>query len=212
MPDAQPAPQFATLPQQHDAAELGMWGFLATEVLFFGGPILAYLVYRKGYPAGFAEAARHTEIVIGTVNTAVLLASSFLVAWAVEAAKAAAGRSAAVLLVIAALFGLVFLGLKGVEYTHEYREHLVPGIDFVFGGRDAGAVELFFVFYFVTTGLHALHLAIGIIVLLVMAWLARRGAFDARYHSPIVVAGLYWHFVDMVWIFLFALIYLPGRS
>ena len=204
MRDAQPAPQFATLPQQHDAAELGMWGFLATEVLFFGGPILAYLVYRKGYPAGFAEAARHTEIVIGTINTAGQLASSFLVAWAVEAAKAAAGRLAAVLLLIAALLGLVFLGLKAVEYTHEYREHLVPGLDF--------AVELFFVFYFVTTGLHALHLAIGIIVLLVMARLAQRGAFDARYHSPIVVAGLYWHFVDMVWIFLFALIYLPGRS
>jgi len=212
MADAHPAPQFAALPQQHEAAELGMWTFLATEVLFFGGLILAYVVYRMGYPDGFAAAARHTDILIGTINTAVLLTSSFAVAWAVDAAKVEAGRLAAALLIIAAVLGVVFLGLKGIEYAKEYDEHLIPGINFAFAGPHGGAAELFFVFYFVANWLQAINLTVGVIVLLVMARMAQRGAFDSRYHSPIVVAGLYWHFVDMVWVFLFALIYLPGRS
>src|SRR5690348_12859609 len=116
MPDALPAPQFADLRQQQEVAHLGMWVFLATEVLFFGGMLLLYFAYRIGYPAGFAEAARHTQIVIGTINTAVLLTSSFAVAWAVAAAKLNEGRLTAVLLGIAALLGVVFIGLKAVEY------------------------------------------------------------------------------------------------
>jgi cytochrome c oxidase subunit 3 len=212
MSDAQPGLQYADLRQQEHAARLGMWGFLSTEVLFFGGLVLMYARYRMAYPDGFAEAARHTEIVIGTVNTAVLLTSSFLVAWAVAAVKLGGNRPAAVLFESAAVLGVLFLGLKAVEYRQEYHEHLVPGLNFAFAGPHAGAAELFYGFYFVATGLHALHLTIGIVALAVIARRARRGGYSARYHAPLTVAGLYWHFVDVVWIFLFPLIYLPGRN
>jgi cytochrome c oxidase subunit 3 len=212
MPEAQASFQFADLRQQHEVAQLGMWTFLATEVLFFGGLILAYAVYRFGYPADFAAAARQTKIVIGSANTAILLTSSFLVAWAVAAARLAAARAAAILLSSAALLGVVFLALKGLEYSQEYREHLVPGIDFAFASEHARGAELFFMFYFIATGLHAIHVLVGIGVLAVIARQARWRAYSVQYHAPITVAGLYWHFVDVVWIFLFALIYLPGRS
>jgi cytochrome c oxidase subunit 3 len=212
MREAAPAPQFADLGQQREVAQLGMWVFLSTEVLFFGGLLLLYDAYRFGYPTGFAEAARHTNIVIGTINTAVLLTSSFAVAWAVAAVKDDANGLAAILLCLAALLGVVFLGLKAVEYVGEYREHLVPALNFSFPGAEAGSVELFFIFYFIATGLHGIHLVIGIIALLIMAWRARRGDYSPRYHDSLTVTGLYWHFVDAVWIFLFALIYLPGRA
>jgi cytochrome c oxidase subunit 3 len=212
MPEPQPAFQFVELRQQHDVAQLGMWTFLATEVLFFGGLILAYCVYRLGYPDGFAEAARHTKIIIGTTNTAILLTSSFLVAWAVTAAKLRLGRIAGILLWSAAALGGLFLALKGVEYGMEYQEHLVPGLNFAFSGPNASAAGLFFSFYFVATGLHGLHVAIGIVVLAVVGRQAYRQHYSGDYHAPITVAGLYWHFVDVVWIFLFAIIYLPGRA
>jgi cytochrome c oxidase subunit 3 len=212
MPDAAPAPQFADLRQQEEVAHLGMWVFLSTEVLFFGGLLLLYYAYRVGYPTGFSEAARHTDIVIGTINTAVLLTSSFAVAWAVAAVRIDEGRLAALLLGVAALLGLVFLGLKGVEYLKEYHEHLVPGLNFRFDGAQADSVELFFVFYFVATGLHAVHLIIGIVALAVMAARAARCPMTPHRRNAVSVTGLYWHFVDAVWIFLFALIYLPGRS
>jgi cytochrome c oxidase subunit 3 len=212
MPDVQPSFQFVDMRQQHDVAQLGMWVFLATEVLFFGGLILAYCAYRSGYPGGFAEAARHTRIAIGTANTAILLTSSFLVAWGVTVAQLNASRFAALLLWAAAALGLIFLGLKLVEYTIEYREHLLPGLGFAFRGPHANAVHLFFSFYLVATGLHAVHVAVGIGVLTTVGFNAHRNAYSDRYHSPVTVAGLYWHFVDLVWIFLFALIYLPGRS
>lgn len=212
MPEVAPASQFADVRQRRDAAQLGMWIFLSTEVLFFGGLFLLYDAYRFGYPDGFAEAARHTDIVIGTINTALLLSSSFAVAWAVEAGKQNEHRPTAILLCAAALLGLVFLGLKAVEYIDEYREQLVPGVRFAFTGAQAGSVELFFVFYFIATALHAVHLLIGIIALLIMAYRASRGASSLGYVDTLTVTALYWHFVDVVWIFLFALIYLPGRS
>lgn len=212
MAEARPAFQYVTLPQQHEAAQLGMWAFLATEVLFFGGLILAYSVYRYNFPADFAEAGRHTKIVIGTLNTAVLLTSSFLVAWAVAGARMGAGRLAALLLASAALLGIVFLGLKGFEYREEYRERLVPAVNFAFDDTHFRGAALFFTFYFVATGLHALHVLIGVVVLAVIAWKASGGRYSVRYHTPLTVAGLYWHFVDMVWVVLFALIYLLGRS
>lgn len=212
MPEPQPTFQFVNLRQQHDVAQLGMWVFLASEVLFFGGLILAYTAYRSGYPNGFAAAARETRIVIGTTNTAILLTSSFLVAWAVTAARLREARLAAILLWAAAALGVVFLVLKGFEYHGEYLDSLVPGLNFDFSRHEAGAVALFFAFYFVATGLHAIHIAVGIVVLVVIGLRASQHTYSARYHAPITVAGLYWHFVDMVWIFLFALIYLPGRS
>jgi cytochrome c oxidase subunit 3 len=204
--------QFADLRQQEDAARLGMWVFLATEVLFFGGIAMLYLAYRTGYAEAFAQAGRRTDIVIGTINTAVLLTGSFLVAWAVAAAQAGSTGFAAWLLRAAALLGIVFLALKGLEYHEEYAEHLVPGINFAVAGPQAGGIALFFILYFIATGVHAIHLGIGIVVLGVMAHKAKTGAFASGYQGPITIAALYWHFVDLIWVFLFALIYLPGRS
>jgi cytochrome c oxidase subunit 3 len=189
-----------------------MWVFLATEVLFFGGLILGYCVYRYAYPEGFTAAARHTRIAIGGANTAILLTSSFFVAWAVSIVRLGAARIAAILFAAAIALGCLFLVLKGVEYRLEYNEHLVPGYFFSFRGPNATSAWLFYSFYFVATGVHALHVAIGIVVLIVIALKSRRGVYSDRYHAPATVAGLYWHFIDLVWVFLFALIYLPGRA
>ena len=205
------APQFVSTAHRDETAELGMWVFLATEVLLFGGLILGYFVYRHNYPADFAAASGHTEIVIGTANTAILLTSSFLVACAVEAFSAETRKTCVVLLSGAIVLGLVFIVLKGIEYTEEYHEHLVPGIDFSFEAARANGAQLFFIFYFVATAIHALHMLIGIAVLGVMAVLTWRSP-DTRHRTALHSAALYWHFVDVVWIFLFALIYLPGRS
>jgi len=189
--------------QQAEAATLGIWVFLATEVLFFSGMLLAYTVLRHAYPEGFAEAGRETKIVIGSVNTAVLLTSS---------AKAGHRKLLTILLIATAALGLVFVGLKGVEYSQEYAEHLVPGLNFSLDGPHAHAIELFYFLYFALTGIHALHLSIGIVIVGIMAWRASHGAFGPTYHTPVEVTGLYWHFVDLVWIFLYPLIYLNGRS
>jgi cytochrome c oxidase subunit 3 len=210
MPDAV-APQFISVRHRDETAELGMWVFLATEVLLFGGLLLGYFVYRHAYPAAFAAASRHTEIVIGTANTAILLTSSFLVACAVDAFSVETRKICAGLLSGAIVLGLAFIVLKGIEYTGEYREHLVPGIDFSFEPDQANGAQLFFVFYFVATAIHALHMLIGIGLLAIMAALTWRTP-TARHRAALHSAALYWHFVDVVWIFLFALIYLPGRS
>ncbi|QOZ32876.1 cytochrome c oxidase subunit 3 [Bradyrhizobium sp. CCBAU 53421] len=205
------APQFASVGHRDETAELGMWVFIATEVLLFGGLLLAYFVYRHAYPQGFATGSRHTEIVIGTANTAILLTSSFLVAWAVEMFSAETRKLTAWLLAAAICLGLAFIALKGIEYHGEYEEHLVPGIDFEFKGDLANGVQLFFIFYFIATAIHALHMIIGIGLLAALALLCRN-APSSRHRAALHSAALYWHFVDIVWIFLFALIYLPGRS
>jgi cytochrome c oxidase subunit 3 len=205
------APQYASIPHRDHAAELGMWVFIATEMLLFGGLILAYFVYRHAFPQGFAEGSRHTEIVIGTANTAVLLTSSFLVAWAVEILSPATAKIVAWLLLGASCLGLVFIALKGIEYGKEYHEHLVPGVDFQFTGPLGNGVQLFFIFYFVATAIHAAHMLVGVGLLTTLAILCRR-APTTRHHAALHSVALYWHFVDVVWIFLFALIYLPGRS
>jgi len=212
LPAAQPEPQFATMRQQADTAALGIWVFLATEVLFFSGMLLAYTVLRHAYPEGFAEAGRDTKIVIGSVNTAVLLTSSATMAWAVHTAKLGHRKLLTILLVATAALGLVFVGLKGIEYAQEYAERLVPGLDFSADSRHAHAIELFYFLYFALTGIHAVHLSIGIVIVGIMAWRASRGAFGPGYYTPVEITGLYWHFVDLVWIFLYPLIYLNGRS
>ncbi len=212
MPEAKSfAPQFASVAHRDEVAELGMWVFIATEVLLFGGLLLSYLVYRHAYPEAFAAGSRHTDIVIGAANTAILLTSSFLVACAVDAFSANTRKICIALLAGAVILGLLFIGLKGLEYSSEYREHLVPGVNFAFDGRLSNGVELFFIFYFVATLLHGLHMLIGIGLLTTLAMLIRKSA-DSKRRAALRSAGLYWHFVDVVWIFLFALIYLPGRS
>jgi cytochrome c oxidase subunit 3 len=212
MPDGLPfAPQFASVRHRDETAELGMWVFIATEVLLFGGLLLSYFVYRHAYPQAFMAASRHTDILVGTTNTAILLTSSFLVACAVEAFAGRARAISSALLIGAVLLGLSFIGLKGLEYTDEYREHLIPGINFTFEGPLANGAELFFVFYFVATALHAVHMLVGIGLLTTFAVLIRN-ADEPRIHAALRSTALYWHFVDVAWIFLFALIYLPGRS
>jgi cytochrome c oxidase subunit 3 len=212
MPDSRSfAPQFVSVRHRDETAELGMWVFIATEVLLFGGLLLGYFVYRHAYPASFSAAGRHTDIVIGTVNTAILLTSSLLVAWATEIYRTQARALCLALLGGAIALGLCFIVLKGMEYAKEYREHLVPGIDFTFDGPLANGVQLFFVFYFVATAIHALHMIVGIGVLATISILTWRAA-GSRHRAALHSAALYWHFVDVVWIFLFALIYLPGRS
>jgi cytochrome c oxidase subunit 3 len=205
------AAQFASSRHRDEVAELGMWVFIATEVLLFGGSLLGYFVYRHAYPEAFAAGSRRTDIMIGAANTAILLTSSFLVACAVDAMQTSARRICVALLGGAIVLGLLFLGLKSIEYTAEYREHLVPGVDFAFDGSLANGVQLFFVFYFVSTAIHALHMMIGIGVLGTLALLLRKSA-STRKRAALRSAALYWHFVDVIWIFLFALIYLPGRS
>ena len=202
--------QYSTLAQQREAVTLGMWAFLATEVLFFGALIAAYLNYRVWFGADFIAAASLTKVVLGTANTAVLLTSSACMAMAVTTFDAGSKRAPVLWLVATALLGLAFVGIKGTEWFLEYREHLVPALNFDLA-RYGGVAEIFFVFYFCATGLHALHLLIGISI---VAWLATaigRGRI-APGGSTVRLIGLYWHFVDIVWIFLFPLIYLAGRT
>ena len=209
------AAPYDSLEQQTETGHLGMWLFLATEILFFGGLFTAYTVYRFNYPEAFTAASRTLSVLFGTLDTAILLTSSLSMALAVHAARA--GRRGALIgfLLGAAALGTAFLCLHGYEYFHDLREGHLPGRGFRFegnGGAPANGVQLFFVLYFVMTGLHSLHVIVGVGLLLLMAFYAWRGQFSAEYHSPVEVTGLYWHFVDLVWVFLFPLLYLiPHR-
>jgi cytochrome c oxidase subunit 3 len=205
------AHHFDDLEQQNEAATLGMWVFLATEVLFFGGLFVTYLVYRNWYPEAFAASSHELDITLGTINTVVLITSSLTMALAVHAAQLGQRRLLMTFLVLTMVLGAAFLGIKGVEYYHKFAEHHVPGPGFQFEKEHFRHAQLFFSLYFVMTGLHALHMVIGIGIMLVMLWWAWRGTITAEYYSPIEISGLYWHFVDIVWIFLFPLLYLIGR-
>ena len=197
--------------QQKDASSLGMWVFLVTEILFFGGFFLAYTVYRWQYARGFAHASLHMDIVLGTINTAALIISSLTMAMAVHSASTGRrGRLMGFLIGTMAL-GLVFLGIKAVEYTEHIRHHLFPGPFFRYPGPDGPAAQMFFSLYFGMTGLHALHMIVGIGIVATLLAMAHRGRFSPEYYTPVEVSGLYWHFVDIVWIFLFPLLYLIGR-
>jgi len=206
------AHQFDDLTQQSAADTLGMWVFLLTEIMFFGGLFAGYTVYRTLYPAAFAEGSHHLNLVLGGINTAVLISSSLTMALAVHAAQTGQRQLLLGFLLGTMVLGLVFLGIKAVEYGHKFAEHLVPGPGFVSAGPHAGQVRLFFGLYFGMTGMHALHMVIGIALLAGLAVLAWRGRFTPAYHVPVELIGLYWHFVDMVWIFLFPLLYLLGRA
>lgn len=198
--------------QQERTAALGMWVFLMTEVMLFGGLFVAYTVYRVIYPEGWLEGSRHLSLLLGGINTGVLLVSSLTMALAVRSVKLDDQRWLVRWLGATILLGALFLALKGLEYYQHYAEHLVPGIDFRFAGDHARAVELFFLFYFAMTGLHAIHLTIAVVVVAVLLGVARRGAFTSVHSAPVEVVGLYWHFVDVVWVFLLPLLYLVGLS
>jgi cytochrome c oxidase subunit 3 len=216
------AHQFDDLTQQRTSATLGMWTFLATEVMFFGGLFAGFAVYRFNPVVGskaFAIACRLLDIRLGTINTAVLLTSSLTMALAVHAGQEGKAKGQVLFLVLTMLLATIFLGIKSFEYYEEYHHHLIPGPHYqttaLASHIPAGATpaivrttELFFVFYFFMTGLHATHMIIGIGVMIWMATLASRGRFTREYHTPLEMTGLYWHFVDMVWVFLFPLLYL----
>jgi cytochrome c oxidase subunit 3 len=205
------AHQFEDLQQQHDAASLGMWIFLATEVLFFGGLFASYTVYRNFYLPGFEAGSRHLDVTIGAINTAVLICSSLTMALGVRAAQMGRRKSLVAFLLGTMLLGLAFIFIKlMLEWRHDYLEGFAPGVNFTLAGPLARSVEMFFIFYFIMTGVHALHMVIGegiLGTLLIMAW---KGRFGPDHFNAVEVAGLYWHFVDIVWIFLFPLLYLIG--
>jgi cytochrome c oxidase subunit III len=201
--------QFENFAQQEEAARLGMWTFLATEVMFFGGLFMAYIVYRHEYPHAFAVASKHTDLFYGTLNTAILLTSSLWMALAVNAAKENRRRQLVTFLLLTILFALGFLGVKALEYSADLRQHLLPGKGF--SVPEAPKTDMFFFLYWAMTGLHGLHVLIGIGVLSVIALLAHRGKFTSENHNAVEVSGLYWHFVDIVWIFLYPLLYLVDR-
>jgi cytochrome c oxidase subunit 3 len=208
----EPAHHFEDIGQQRIAATHGMWLFLATEVMFFGGLFLAYTVARWAYPKAFLEASHHLYMSLGAINTAVLLTSSFTMVFAVHAAQLENRRSTYYFLLFTALLGCVFLCVKALEYYLDYKEHLVPGINFQPSGITYRESQLFFWIYFTMTGLHALHVIIGIFVISFMAIFSKRDPdFITRHYSAIENTGLYWHFVDIVWVFLFPLLYLVGH-
>ena len=205
------AHQFDDAEQQHDASTLGMWVFLVTEIMFFAGMFTVYVAYRSLYPDGFAHASHHLDVLLGTINTTVLITSSLTMALAVHAAQLGRRRPLLIFLVLTMALGSTFLVIKGFEYAHKFREGLVPGPWFSYHGADAGAQQLFLSIYFAMTGVHAAHMVIGLGVLGTLVWQARRGRYGKSYYTPVELSGLYWHFVDIVWIFLFPLLYLIGR-
>jgi cytochrome c oxidase subunit III len=206
------AHHFDDLGQQQEAATLGMWVFLVTEVLFFGGLFLVYSIYRIWYHDAFVAASHELDVTLGTINTAVLITSSLTMALAVHAAQLGQRRLLMILLVATMILGAVFLGIKAVEYYDKYVHHHVPGRTFAFEPvEQARHAQIFFSLYFAMTGLHALHMIIGLGIMSVMLWISWRGMISAEYYTPIEISGLYWHFVDIVWIFLFPLLYLIGR-
>ena len=206
--------QFDTPEQQKEASTLGMWIFLVTEIMFFGGMFTAYTAYRAWYPNVFAVASTSLNAIIGAVNTAVLLCSSFTMVMAVRAASMSASKALIVFLILTMILGMAFLGIKAYEWTEKFHEHHVPGPTFHLEGESPagqGQAQLFFSLYFAMTGLHALHMVVGVSVLTVILLQAWAGKFSADYFTPVDVAGLYWHFVDIIWIFLFPLLYLVDR-
>jgi cytochrome c oxidase subunit III len=203
---------FDSLEQQHEAATLGMWLFLITEVLFFGGLFLAYTLYRIWYPVAFAEASRELDIVLGAFNTAVLIGSSLTMAFAVRSAQTGKQRATVVWILLTMLLGLIFLIVKYFEYKEKFEHHHVPGPNFAFEGPQAGPAQIYFSLYFLMTGLHATHMIIGFVIMAVIAWMAHKKRFTPEWYTPVEISGLYWHFVDIVWIFLFPLLYLVDRA
>jgi cytochrome c oxidase subunit 3 len=227
--------QFQTMSQQKEAAVLGMWAFLLTEILFFGGLFMAYMLYRTWYHDAFVAASTSIALSWGALNTVVLIGSSLTMALAVRASQTNQRMATVRWLILTMILGTVFLGVKVIEYADKFEHHHVPGPNFIWaepghaapaaaeGGEASHAVspdtqqfqlhtQIFFSLYFTMTGLHALHMIIGIGLLAVITWMAWKGRFDEHYYTPVEMSGLYWHFVDIVWIYLFPLLYLIDRS
>jgi cytochrome c oxidase subunit 3 len=202
--------QFSSPEQQRETTTIGMWIFLMTEVMLFGGLFVAYTVYRLSHPQAFDLGSSEMESSIGAINTAVLICSSLTMALAVYSSEVGKQKMILLYLALTMIIGALFLVLKMTEYHDHWLEHKVPGFWFVQQGAHAPAVQMFFVFYFLMTGLHALHMTIGLGILSVLLFRTFLGCFTAEYHTPIDMGGLYWHFIDIVWVFLYAIFYIPG--
>jgi cytochrome c oxidase subunit 3 len=224
--------QFETMAQQKEASVLGMWAFLLTEILFFGGLFMAYMLYRIWYYDAFVAASKSIAISWGALNTVVLIGSSLTMALAVRSAQTNNRKWTVNWLILTMILGAVFLGVKVIEYADKFEHHHVPGANFVWHepghpaetGDDGHVLseaelanlqmhtQIFFSLYFTMTGLHALHMIVGIGLMSVITWMAWKGRFSSEYYTPVEMSGLYWHFVDIVWIYLFPLLYLIDRS
>jgi len=220
MADSRPsylAHHFDHLEQQKQSATLGIWLFLITEVMFFGGLFLGYIVYRGMYPEAWHLGSGKLDIALGTVNTVILIFSSLTMALSVRAAQTGKSRQCANFLLATIILGTAFLGIKAVEYSAKFfpaegaHYFLIPGANFHLDSPFSNGVQIFFSFYFTMTGMHAIHMIIGIGILFWLYLKARKGSYHQDYYNPVEVTGLYWHFVDIVWIFLFPLLYLIGR-
>jgi len=209
----QPEIQYASLDQQGDTAQLGMWVFLVNETLFFGALIFTYFLYRISYPHEFAAAAKDAVLWCGTTNFVILVTSSLTIVLAINAAAQGRRRKLIGWMIVTAALGCAFLGVKGYEYFLDFQSRVVPAVNFVAKPGEGTAGELFWVYYWVATGLHAIHLTVGIgLVLYMLLWRIRRGEITPEYYAPLEVVGIYWSFVDTVWLFLYPTIYLVGRS
>jgi cytochrome c oxidase subunit III len=204
---------FATAEQQMETSTLGMWTFLVTEVLFFGGMFAGYAVYRGMYPGAFASTSEYMNVVLGGTNTAVLICSSLTMALSVRAAQLSKRKDLILFLLLTMVFGTIFLVIKGFEYHEKWVEHLVPGFNFQYheAPQYAHNAQILFFLYFCMTGMHAVHMIVGLGLLTYLLAQAIRRVYNAHYFAPVEMIGLYWHFVDIVWIFLFPLLYLIGH-
>ena len=212
---------FYSMDQQLEASTLGMWVFLVTEIMFFGGMFMAYILYRHLYPAAWQLGSHHLDVSLGATNTIVLICSSLTMALAVRSAQVSSRKGQIWFLILTIVFGSAFLVVKYFEYAEKFEHHLVPGPTFnmpteeypngiIAPDQEANHQQLFFSLYFMLTGVHAAHMVVGIVLMLVILAMAIRGRFSASYYTPVEISGLYWHFVDIVWIFLFPLLYLLG--
>lgn len=199
---------FVDAEQQFDAAKMGMWVFLVTEILFFGGLFAAYIVYRAWYPELFVEASTQLDTVLGGINTLVLIGSSLTVAMAIRAAQLNKTRTIVINLAITVLLACVFMVIKYFEWTHKFHLGIFPGEFYTFDGIDHPQAHIFFSLYYLMTGLHGIHVIIGIGLISWLVWRALKGDYGSHYYTPVEITGLYWHLVDIIWIFLFPLFYL----
>ena len=202
--------QFTDLEQQRESSTAGIWVFIASEIMFFGALMVAFTVYRINHQAAFTEGAQQLNVVLGSINTAILFTSGLSMSLAAATNKMGAKGWTIIFLLATALLGIIFLGIKGFEYHEDWNKALFPGSTFRWTSPNSPQVQLFFVLYFIMTGFHALHLLVGIGLILVMAFLSCRGWIHEKHFMPLDVTGIYWHFVDLVWVFLFALLYLLG--
>lgn len=205
------AEQFEDLDKQTHAARLGMWVFLGSEILLFTGLFGLYAGYRTMYPADFEAAVAHNDVRIGTVNTLILITSSLTVALAVHTVRLGRVRLAAWLLVASVAFGAVFLALKGVEYAGHFRQGIFPGAAYHFTELSGYGARMFFNIYYASTGLHAIHVTAGMVVLAICAIGCFRMRYSPANQTVVELGGLYWHLVDVIWIFLWPLLYLMHR-